>query len=92
MHFHHRDPATKIFKISEGAYRQSRAKILAEIEKCDLLCGDCHRAEHRPKCGTNSAYSAGCHCEKCRAAHATYVRERRRLVADPGAAPGEGGV
>lgn len=41
MSFHHRDPATKSFSIGAKVTR-SKEKILAEIEKCDLLCANCH--------------------------------------------------
>ncbi len=40
LHWHHRDPLTKTMTISRD--RRSKAAILAEIEKCDLLCANCH--------------------------------------------------
>lgn len=46
MHWHHRNPSTKLFSLGRGAYRHSREKILAEIEKCNLLCVDCHNERH----------------------------------------------
>lgn len=47
LDFHHRDPATKRFKIN-AAYerRYSKDTILKEIEKCDILCANCHRKLH----------------------------------------------
>jgi hypothetical protein len=45
--FHHRDPATKEFNISQGwrwGYPLERLK--KEIEKCDILCSNCHRKHH----------------------------------------------
>jgi hypothetical protein len=45
LHFHHRDPATKRFKISTPG-GHSEAVILAEIAKCDILCASCHAARH----------------------------------------------
>jgi len=47
LHFHHRDPAQKSFTIGQSPSR-SRAAIEAEIAKCDILCGDCHRLQHKP--------------------------------------------
>lgn len=44
LHFHHRDPATKRFALSNG---RSEVKIRAEAEKCDVLCQACHSARHR---------------------------------------------
>ena len=42
---HHRDPSLKEFKISR-AIRHKWETLLAEIEKCDLLCANCHRIVH----------------------------------------------
>lgn len=44
MDFDHRDPSTKYKGISEmvgTGYKLDR--ILEEIEKCDLICSNCHR-------------------------------------------------
>jgi hypothetical protein len=46
LHFHHRDPSTKSFNVMEG-HSRSYAAIDAEIDKCDVLCSDCHRDAHR---------------------------------------------
>lgn len=47
LDFHHKDPSTKDFKIAEAATkRYSKTKILREIEKCEILCANCHRKEH----------------------------------------------
>ena len=43
MDFHHRDKGSKVFTISKVARHGDKAKLLAEIEKCDLLCANCHR-------------------------------------------------
>ena len=44
-HFHHRDPASKLFKLSDPSTK-SEARILAEAAKCDLLCPNCHALRH----------------------------------------------
>lgn len=45
LDFHHRDPREK--EVSVGAaVRHSRAKLLREIAKCDVLCANCHRKHH----------------------------------------------
>ena len=46
LDFHHRDPATKKFRISRGVHRVSAARLWAEIAKCDLLCRACHEGTH----------------------------------------------
>jgi hypothetical protein len=46
-HFHHRDPTTRLFSIARTK-SWGGMTILREIEKCDLLCAECHRARHTP--------------------------------------------
>ena len=45
LHFHHIDPATKSFSI---ASRQSCSfeELKAELDKCIMLCANCHAEEH----------------------------------------------
>lgn len=43
MDWYHRDRSTKKFGLGRGGFRWSRKAILEEIEKCDLLCANCHR-------------------------------------------------
>jgi hypothetical protein len=43
MHFDHRDPNAKSFALTTGrALLMSRAKLLEEIAKCDIVCANCH--------------------------------------------------
>lgn len=45
--FHHRNPKTKQFQISSAVGRAfGKNTILAEIEKCDVLCANCHAKVH----------------------------------------------
>lgn len=43
MDFDHREGEVKLFDVSNGALRFGRAKVLAEIAKCDVICANCHR-------------------------------------------------
>lgn len=45
LEFHHRNPTQKDFGLSNGN-TYSWEKIKNEIEKCDLLCANCHRELH----------------------------------------------
>lgn len=47
LEFHHTDPSKKDFNLSlmrAGGY--SKKRILEEINKCVVLCANCHRKEH----------------------------------------------
>lgn len=47
LDFHHVDSKQKDFSLSQVARMgYSKAKILAEIEKCVVLCANCHRKVH----------------------------------------------
>src|SRR3989339_326117 len=45
MDFDHRDESQKLTTINRmvSTHRYSKDKILKEIEKCDLVCANCHR-------------------------------------------------
>jgi hypothetical protein len=48
MDFDHRDPSTKSFQIMSGrTLLMSREKLSAEVEKCDVVCANCHRVRSR---------------------------------------------
>jgi hypothetical protein len=45
MDFDHRDPTKKSFNVMSGrAMLMSRSRLMAEIEKCDIVCANCHAA------------------------------------------------
>ena len=45
--FHHKDPAEKDFSIGEMRRNtKSWEKIASELDKCVLLCANCHRIRH----------------------------------------------
>jgi ribosomal protein L44E len=44
LEFHHRDRAEKEFGL--GAFTGALRRYLAEAQKCDLVCANCHRRRH----------------------------------------------
>jgi hypothetical protein len=45
LDFHHNDPAQKDFQVGQGNYRRWEL-VQPEIDKCTMLCANCHREEH----------------------------------------------
>lgn len=81
----HYDPEEKSFTIHWGI---SWKKLQAELEKCWVLCHDCHLEKtlsERPAAqhGTTGMYNNhGCKCSECKAANAARSREynKRRFL------------
>jgi hypothetical protein len=47
--FHHTDPTTKDFGVDARQFsNRSLESLNAELEKCVLLCSNCHMEEHYP--------------------------------------------
>lgn len=46
LEFHHTDPMQKDFGIAENGHTMSEAKMKSELDKCVMLCANCHREEH----------------------------------------------
>lgn len=46
MEFHHRDSSVKDFGISQKGYTRSWTKVKEELDKCTVLCANCHREVH----------------------------------------------
>ncbi len=46
LEFHHLDSHHKDFGISKKGYTRSWEKVKAEINKCSLICANCHRELH----------------------------------------------
>ena len=44
LDFHHRDPSQKEFQLFKTF--KAFEDLLQEVEKCDLLCSNCHRELH----------------------------------------------
>ncbi len=83
LELHHVDPSKKV---SHSIWSWGERRRRSEIDKCVVLCVDCHRkhtaawrrivAEERNPCGTMAAYGRGCRCEPCRTAKRTYEADR----------------
>lgn len=41
--FHHVDPSNKSFTIGRDIMSRGRDRVLAEVEKCVVICSNCHR-------------------------------------------------
>lgn len=47
LQFHHNDPTRKELAIAVAVTNGwSKKKIMAEMEKCEVLCANCHAIEH----------------------------------------------
>lgn len=46
LDFHHRNPNEKDFAISDKNIKLNWEDIKKELDKCELLCSNCHREEH----------------------------------------------
>lgn len=49
LEFHHKDPTQKDFGIGDKGYTRSWEKIKEELNKCMILCANCHREIHSNK-------------------------------------------
>jgi hypothetical protein len=46
LQFHHYDPTTREYGISAGRFWANADTVLQELDKCVLLCSNCHYEEH----------------------------------------------
>ena len=46
LEFHHINPEEKDFGIGQNGYTRSFEKVKKELEKCILVCSNCHREIH----------------------------------------------
>ena len=46
LDFHHKDPSIKDGTIAQMLINSSRENLIQEIDKCDVLCANCHRDLH----------------------------------------------
>lgn len=68
LEFHHRDPNKKDFNF--GGVNRSFNSIKSELDKCDLLCSNCHRETHEQitatKTDSSETISTGISCAMCK--------------------------
>lgn len=68
-------------KVTHRVWSWSRARRLAELTKCQVLCKSCHQAKTKEDMGYadhgTRQYSLGCRCTICRAAHTESARAWR---------------
>ena len=51
LEFHHLEPDQKAFQLDLRSLSNRRwSAILTEVDKCMLLCANCHAEEHNPNC------------------------------------------
>ncbi len=79
----HIDPKTKEFS-PLVKYSLSKLYLLPELNKCQLLCEDCHRVKTREVDGFKAVHGSGgmyrhhgCRCLLCKEANRQYYREYR---------------
>lgn len=46
LDFHHLDPTQKDFGFGAKGYTRAWSKIQKELDKCVMLCSNCHRETH----------------------------------------------
>ncbi len=46
LDFHHRNPKDKKFTIGAEKVNCSKQELLEEIQKCEVICSNCHRILH----------------------------------------------
>ncbi len=83
LEFDHIDPSKKSFTIEFGKY--SWPDIKKELDKCQLLCHDCHVKKTKedrpiPDHGTFAKIKQGCYCDICSSFFNKYRRERYKSV------------
>jgi len=49
LEFHHIDSAVKDFGISNKGYTRGWKRVKTELDKCVMLCANCHREVHAKK-------------------------------------------
>lgn len=82
MQFDHRDRGEKEFEISRAFRSMARGRLMAELEKCQLLCKPCHDAKTSQEIGVEHggglSGKKNCPCDPCKARKNEYMREWKR--------------
>jgi hypothetical protein len=50
LDFHHKNKQEKIFNISKSGNTRSWERVQNELDKCDLVCSNCHRELEHEEC------------------------------------------
>lgn len=85
LHFHHVDPDTKSYNISDKVTDLSWEVLVLELDKCELRCAEHHVEHHRSTAphGTARRYWRGCRCDPCTAANTAHNRRYRATRSSP---------
>ena len=61
LEFHHNDLAKKKFGISDKGYTRSWKRVMEELDKCMMICANCHRELHAKLAasGSNAGVKSG---------------------------------
>lgn len=55
LEFHHRNPEEKLLGLDMKSFSNNSWEVLSkELEKCDLLCSNCHKEHHHPEYQLNN--------------------------------------
>jgi len=46
LEFHHKDPTEKDFSVAHARLTSFSERVKRELDKCELLCSNCHREVH----------------------------------------------
>jgi 5-methylcytosine-specific restriction endonuclease McrA len=57
LEFHHLNPSEKDFTIAKGGHCSSWEKVKKELDKCILVCANCHREIHEEERNKNKGLS-----------------------------------
>lgn len=81
LEFDHIDPSTKLFTIANKMFIPWDA-LVAELDKCQLLCHHHHKDKHSTQHGSLRMYTNyKCRCDLCRLnwnAHSAEYKKRKR--------------
>ena len=84
LEFDHIDRTKKSFNISKVLVRMNYEKLREEVDKCQLLCTDCHIEKSREAKDLGNVDHGGgttgkrnCKCEPCKAKKAEYMKARK---------------
>ena len=87
LEIHHKNPNEKEF--DPGSREREKSAFEAELKKCELLCGRCHKEKHATSHGSVTMYRVyGCRCAACVDRHRRFKqasddRHYKKIKADP---------